>query len=121
MLKTHYHREESMFVKAQKFMNAQQGAGEGDCDFLLRVADLSRQQEIGSSTRENAIRERFALCVAVKGLRNVKVRQELMAKPDLTWDKLKATLKARARAFEASAVLGDKCSSDDVKEYITRA
>ena len=30
----------------------------------------------------------FALCVAVKGLRNVKVRQELMAKPDLTWDKL---------------------------------
>ena len=115
MLKTHYHREESMFVKAQKFMNAQQGAGEGDCDFLLRVEDLSRQQEIGSSTRENAIRERFALCVAVKGLRNVKVRQELMAKPDLTWEKLKATLKARARAFEASAVLGDKCSSDDVK------
>ena len=32
-----------------------------------------------------------------------------MAKPDLTWDKLKATVKARARAFEASAVLGDTC------------
>ena len=71
-----------MFVKAQKFMSAQQGAGEDDYDFLLR--DLSRQQEIGSSNRENVMRKRFALCVAVKGLRNVKVRQELMAKPDLT-------------------------------------
>ena len=73
-----------MFVKAQKFMSAQQGAGENDYDFLLRVEDLSRQQEIGSSNRENVMRKRFALCVSVKGLRNVKVRQELMAKPDLT-------------------------------------
>ena len=73
-----------MFVKAQKFMSGQQGAGENDCDFLLRVEDLGRQQEIGPSNRENVMRERFALCVSVKGLRNVKVRQELMAKPDLT-------------------------------------
>ena len=38
-------------MKAQKFMR--QGAGEDDCDFLLRVEGLSRQQEIGSSNREN--------------------------------------------------------------------
>ena len=111
LLRRHYEREESMYVKAQKFMNAQQGAGESDCDFLLRVEDLSRQQEIGDSTRENAIRERFALCVAVKGLRNVKIRQELMAKPDLTWAKLANTLKARARASEASVALGESSQS----------
>ena len=38
-------REESMcmYVKAQKFTNAQQGAGESYCDFLVKVEDLSQQ------------------------------------------------------------------------------
>ena len=50
--------------------------------------------------------------MAVQGLRKLKVRQVLMAKPDLAWDSVKATLKARARAFEASAVLSDKHEPD---------
>ena len=48
-------------------------------------------------------------------LKAIKKIIKIILRPDLTWEKLKATLEARARAFEASAVLGDKCSSDDVK------
>ena len=104
-----------MYAKAHKFMCATQAAGESDIDFLLRVEYLSRQQEIGTSPKENEIRERFALCVAVRGLRDSKLKIRLMSKTEMTWPELCDTLKSRQRASEATVILGTASYEAELK------
>ena len=111
LLRRHYCREDTLFVKTQKFVTVRQMLGEDNRDFLLRVERLSREI-CGTASANQAvvdevavIRERLCLALAVTGLRNSGVRNELMSIVDLTWSNLYTKLAAHSRASESAAVL----------------
>ena len=109
VLKEHYKREETVFVRMQKFMTVSQVVGEDYRDYLLRVEGLGR--DCGAFERRNdaqinealsGARELVCLAAAVNGLRDSTLRRELLAKPDLTWTTLGQILRGRSTANEAA-------------------
>jgi hypothetical protein len=107
MLRDHYAREDNIFVKTQNFVTVRQATAEDDRDYLLRVERLSRQVEIAA----DLTRQRFALTLAVNGLRDSRSRRELMAREDLSWANLTTVLKARKVAQAADEVLSSETVS----------
>jgi hypothetical protein len=109
VLVSHYEREETVFVRMQKFVAVCQGVGEDHRDYLLRVERLSR--DCGAFGRTvnadvnvalSGARELVCLSNAVNGLRDSTLRRELMAIPELTWELLGRVLKSRSKAIESA-------------------
>lgn len=112
-LKEHFQREESIFVKTQKFVTVHQGASEDFRDYLVRVERLSRDGQFARTNNAEANevlereRLRFCLVLAINGLRDPKLRTDLMAREDMTeWAVLKNALTARSVARDSATVLG---------------
>lgn len=115
-LRTHYGREESIYVRTMKFVTANQTCGESDRDYLLRIERLSRTVEMGT---DDTVRQRFALVLAVNGLRDATVRQQLMQEQDLTWAQLRTKLTARDLARESENIIsGSRTGSNNVKREV---
>ena len=111
LLRRHYCREDTIFVKMQKLVTARQAIGEDHRDYLLRIERLSRETASTDSNNHEAreavriVRERFCLTLAVNGLRDNALRNELMSTLDLTWANLYTRLAACSRARESAVAL----------------
>jgi hypothetical protein len=86
-----------------KFVTVSQVLGEDEREYLLRVEKLSRNMDFGAANDD--LRKRFALALAVNGLRESGLRTQLMQVTDLTWDKLTSCLRARHLARESAAIV----------------
>ena len=115
LLSSHYDREESIFVKTQKFVSVSQAAGEDARDYLLRVERLSRDVEFG---RADQTRRRFSLVLAINGLRDTALQQHLMSRENMDWDLLRRILSSRAVAKEASEMLASTSMSSVKQEAV---
>ena len=71
ILAEHYGIEDNIFVKTAKVLNATQAAGKNEIDYLLRVERATRQLGI---IKNDANRSRFAVGIAVNGLREQSLR-----------------------------------------------
>lgn len=112
ILNKFYGREESIHVKTRNFVSVNQTVGEDNREYLKRVEQLSRNLQFFNNNEEaihNALqtaRENLALVIAVNGMRDLKLRKELMAKRDLNWEILNEILTSRSRAEESQEKLG---------------
>ena len=97
LLREHFEHDESEYVKLDKFVTCQQLDNEDERAYLLRVEGLSRQCDFSGGN----VRERFALLIAVRGLRNSKLKFEMMADDELNWVKINKVLRARLAAQES--------------------
>jgi len=118
LLQRHFQREETVYVKTQKFVSVRQLAGEDNRDFLLRVERLGRQvcepntDNADAVAAVNNIRENLCLTLAVNGLRDASIRTGLMSKTNLTWTALYDILAACSRASDSVEILdGNGASS----------
>lgn len=102
LLRTHYERDDSVYVRVKKFITVRQNTGENERDYLLRVEHLSRDGGFGN---DNEVRQNYAVVLAVLGLKDANLRKELMQLDDLTWERLSQALKARNKARESEAIL----------------
>ena len=102
-LKDHYERDESEYVKVDKFVSCRQVSAESDRDYLLRCERLGRRCDWSAGD----VRQRFTLSIAVRGLRDNVLKRELMANERLDWASLNKTLRARTCAQESLSALGD--------------
>ena len=98
LLDDHYGREENIFVKTEKFASVSPLAGEDNRDCLAREERLSRDAGFDEA---DALRRRYCFLLAINGLRNNKLRMELMAKSGLNWEELKRLLKVKSVATQA--------------------
>ena len=105
LLKGHYEREESFYVKTMKFVTVSQTCGEDERDYLLRVQTLSRDMGFGEASED--VRNRFAVALAVNGLRENSMRRQLLQENDLTWDQLSTKLRARHIGRESEQMLSE--------------
>lgn len=116
LLKDHYDREESFYVKTMRFVTVSQALAESHTDYLLRVEKLSRNMGFGNN---EDLRQSFCVALAVNGLMDTSVRAQLLQEQDLTWDQLKAKLKAHMIARESESLLSQaKAGSFNVKQEI---
>ena len=122
-LKNHYGREESLNLRVHKFVHAYQVSGEDTRDYLRRVEHLSRSIAVfkcgdhvdlgitdpGQITAANKlgdrVREILTLTAVVNGIRDTKLRKELMAKENLKWNALCKIIATRGTADDSSAKL----------------
>lgn len=111
VLRKHYEKTDSLYVKTQKFVMVRQYAGEDYGSYLLRVEKLSRElnyfKHSNQVTREalQEARQNLALVLAVNGIRDAMLCRELMAR-DLNWDTLGTILRARDTAEVSVDKLG---------------
>lgn len=112
VLVNHYQREDSLYVRTQKFISVNQCADENYRDYMQRVERLSRTLDFFTSitkTSHDALqgaRESLALALCVTGLRDQHLRNELMADEELTWEKLGRLLRCKSSALNSSEKLG---------------
>ena len=122
-LKKHYGREDSLNIRVHKFVHAYQVSGEDTRDYLRRVEHLSRSIAVfkcgdhvdlgitdpGQITAANKlgdrVREILTLTAVVNGIRDTKLRKELMAKENLKWNALCKIIATRGTADDSSAKL----------------
>ena len=88
-LQTVYESEETVYVKTMKFVTASQAIGENENDYLLRLEDLSKKMTFG--TENDALRQEFALAIAVNGMRESSLRSQLMQQNDMNWTKFQVS------------------------------
>lgn len=107
-LRRHYSREESVYVRTQKFVMVQQALGEDQRDYIKRVEKLSRNLDYFNNVNAaqhqalQVARESLTLSLTVNGLRDTALKRELMATPDLNWVRLGDILRTRTVAAESS-------------------
>ena len=122
-LKNHYGREDSLNIRVHKFVHVYQVSGEDTRDYLCRVEHLSRSISVfkcgdhadlgitnaGQITAANKlgdrIREVLSITAVVNGIRDDKLRKELMAKENLKWDQLCKIISTRGTAEDSNAKL----------------
>ena len=97
-LKNYYDQEENEHVAWVKAATLSQLCGESDLEFLLQVEKHSRNLGFEPGTDVNALRKKFATSIALAGLRNDLVRQQLLLDKKLTWETLSVSLKAKSIA-----------------------
>ena len=114
-LTNHYGQDETIFIKTVKVINAKQAAGESEIDYLLRVERVTRELGI---IADDANRSRFAVGIAVNGLREQSLRTRLFERPNLTWDQLTDTLRTRNMAQRSEAVLESSKTTVNVKQEV---
>ena len=111
ILKAHYGREESVNVKTRNFVTARQLSGEDNRDYLRRVEQLSRNlrffksENAAASAAPQEASQSLAVVIAVNGLRDLAIRRELLAQPELSWERLCEVLMSRCTAEETEAKL----------------
>ena len=117
VLERHYKREESLYVRAQKFVTVKQLPSEDARDYLKRVERLSRDLEFFKSDDDDKMealqtaRTNLALVLAVNGLRDNNLCRELIAKSDLDWETLTNELRSRSTAQESVDKLSSSISN----------
>ena len=104
-LKNYYDHEENEHVAWVKATTLSQLCGESDLEFLLRVEKHSRNLGFEPGTDVNALRKKFATSIALAGLRNDVVRQQLLLDKKLTWETLSDSLKAKSIADNSYKIL----------------
>ena len=118
-LRNTYEREESLNVKLWNFSSARQQTGEDSRDYLRRVehlsrttgifkaraTDLSANQTTAANNELERVRKTMAQVIVVNGLQDLKLRRELMAQHDLTWENLCTILSCRGTAAESDEKL----------------
>lgn len=110
-LKNHYAREESVFVRTQKFVTMRQLLGEDHRDYIQRIERLGRtlacfnNADEGTHAVLQVAREAMTLSLTINGLRDQALKVELMAKENLTWPQLKDILRTRTVAAESNEKL----------------
>ena len=115
LLKGHYEREESRYVKTIKYVTVAQAIGEEERDYLLRVEKLSRTMEFGHANEQ--IRERFNVALAVNGLSDRHMRRMLLQENELTWANLTTKLRAKSLARESEEIItGARAGQFNVKQ-----
>lgn len=125
-LKRHYSREESLYVKTQRFVSVKQCAGEDQRDYLKRVERMSRELDFFNHATDaihkelQQARSQLSLVLAVNGLQDLSLRNELMAKHDLRWETLSDILRSRSNAKEASDRLGRPMSGGDLSNVCVK-
>ena len=83
-LESHYGREESLNVRIHKMINARQDVGEDNRDFLRRLESMGRNLQVFDQGQSlDKAREKFTEVLVVNGLRDTRLRKELMAMPNL--------------------------------------
>lgn len=102
-LTANYGTAETVYVKTMKFVTVSQAIGENENDYLVRVEKLSRTVNFGNNN--DAVRQEFALAIAVNGLREPELRTQLMQQANLAWDVLTTTLRTRRMARESEQVI----------------
>lgn len=118
LLKGHYEREDSFYVKTMKFVTVSQAGGEDEREYLLRVEKLSRNMAFGAGNEE--LRKRFSVALAVNGLREHSIRRQLLQENDLQWDQLSAKLRTRQLGRVSDNILSEvKAGSFNVKTEIS--
>ena len=108
LLKQVYIREESDYVKTNKFVHAKQVASEDEVEYYHRVEKLGRAC---GYIADNEIRTRLSVSIAVNGLRDSMWRKQLMAEADLTWDRFCTLCKAKVTAKESEDFLSGAAAS----------
>ena len=117
LLKAHYERGESKYVRIMKLVTVSQACGESDTDYLLRVEKLSRNVAFGS----DELREDFAVGIAVNGLYDPSFRRLLLQETELTWKDLNARTRARCLAKESDSLISEARSGQyNMKKEIKR-
>jgi hypothetical protein len=117
-LRAVYGAGETVYVKTMKFVTVSQVADEDENEYLIRVEKLSRTLNFGENN--DAVRQSFALAVAVNGLRDEKLRTKLMQQANLNWEELTNTLRARRMAIRSSTIIQDaKYGGASVKSEIS--
>ena len=109
-LRNIYVREESGYVKTNKFVTAKQTCGEDEVEFYHRIEKLSRGLDY---IADNNTRNRLSVSIAVNGLRDSSWRKQLMAEADLTWDRFCTLCKAKVTAKESEDFLSGATVSDN--------
>jgi hypothetical protein len=111
VLVNHHEGEESLFVRTQKFVTVRQVLDERSREYLMRVEKLSREVGFIASdvtevrAAQEEIRSRFAMTLAINGLRDSGMRRTLMQTPDLTWARLTNSLRNSEQAPKDDIVL----------------
>ena len=101
-LESHYGREESHNVRIHKMINARQDVGEDNRDFLRRLESMGRNLQVFDQGQSlDKAREKFTEVLVVNGLRDTRLRKELMAMPNLNWAMLNQILSSRGTAEDA--------------------
>lgn len=116
LLKGHYDRSDSFYVKTMRFVTVSQANDEDEIEYLLRVEKLSRELGLGTGTEE--VRKRLSVALAVNGLRDTNVRRQLLQEPDLSWDNLNTKLKAKKLARDSDLLLSEARATVNVKQEI---
>lgn len=102
-LRAHYGIEDTVYVKNMKFVTVHQTACENENDYLVRVEKLSRNVNFGDNN--DAVRQEFAVAIAVNGLRESALRTQLMQEANLTFDGLTNLLRTRRMAKESDSFI----------------
>ena len=120
-LDAHYGREESLNVRIHKMINSRQDIGEDSRDFSRRIEAMGRNLEIffPGQTLDNA-REKFTEVLVVNGLRDIKLRKELLAMPNLDWARLNQILSSRGTAEDAESKLENDVSTSSRRPIVTQ-
>ncbi|KAF6033687.1 hypothetical protein EB796_008005 [Bugula neritina] len=106
-LKGHYEKTENIHVAWVKAATLSQTCGEDELEYLLRVEKHSRKLGFVEGADVENIRERFAISMAVVGLRDESVRRQLMVDENITWKTLLDTLKTKSIAKESNIVVSE--------------
>ncbi|KAF6023298.1 hypothetical protein EB796_018388 [Bugula neritina] len=106
-LKGHYEKTENIHVAWVKAATLSQTCGEDELEYLLRVEKHSRKLGFVEGADVENLRERFAISMAVVGLRDESVRRQLMVDENITWKTLSDTLKTKSIAKESNIVVSE--------------
>lgn len=106
---TQYAREEPVYVKTQLFVTVRQTSGQDDMEYFLQVERLSRKIELGQADT----REILAVVLAIIGLQDVRLSQELMAKMTLDCVTLTGLLRSTNFARQACNMLTGSFNDND--------
>ena len=87
-------------------INARQDMGEDNRDFLRRLESMGRNLQVFDQGQSlDKAREKFTEVLVVNGLRDTRLRKELMAMPNLNWAMLNQILSSRGTAEDAEVKL----------------
>ena len=116
LLNDHYGREEIIFDKTEKFFLVCQLAREYNRNYPASVEQLSHDADFDDV---DALRRRYCLVLAINGLRDTKLRMELMAKHGLDWEELKRHLNVRSVAMRTvDVVVGNLYAETSIKREV---
>jgi len=113
LLRGHYDRKDSFYVKTMRFATGTQANHEDEREYLLGVEKLSR--ELGLGARIEDVRRRLCVALAVNGLHDTNARKQLLQE---SWDNLNTKLKAKKLARDSDLLLSEARAIANVKQEV---